>query len=82
MDIKKAETIIHNTVEITKPRWSQYDQTWKNIDLPFSLREINKGIYTYCSKTESENYGFCRNQNKCKMCNVQNICEMNLISSH
>lgn len=42
MDIKKAETIIHNTVEITKPRWSQYDQTWKNIDLPFSLREIKR----------------------------------------
>ena len=49
----------------------------KNLDLTFCLREINKGIYTFCSKTESTNYGFCREPYKCKMCKVENICNMN-----
>jgi hypothetical protein len=46
----------------------------KELDLPFSLREINKGIYTYCSKTESINYGFCRDRSKCLDCRVNAIC--------
>jgi len=47
----------------------------KNLDLNFSLREINKGIYTYCSETEGENFGYCRKPNKCQNCNVYNICD-------
>jgi hypothetical protein len=47
----------------------------KELELPFNLREINKGIYTYCSKTESANYGFCRDIFKCKKCNVNAICD-------
>ena len=47
----------------------------KNLELPFSLREINKGIYTYCSKTEFDNYGYCRDRSKCRGCNVNSICE-------
>ncbi len=47
----------------------------KNLDLAMSLREINKGIYTYCSKTESANYGFCRDSYKCRGCNVNAICD-------
>jgi hypothetical protein len=47
----------------------------KGIGLPFRLREINKGIYTYCSKTESANYGYCRELSKCRGCNVNTICE-------
>lgn len=49
------------------------------LELPFSLREINKGIYTYCSKTESHNYGFCRNRLKCRECRVNEICEKHII---
>lgn len=47
----------------------------QSLDLPFSLREINKGLYTYCSKTENANYGFCYDLSKCKKCKVENICE-------
>jgi hypothetical protein len=50
----------------------------KKLEIPYSLREINKGIYTYCSKTEKENYGFCWDQEKCKQCKVKNICEKNI----
>lgn len=46
----------------------------KDLDMPFSLREINKGIYTYCSKTESANYGYCRDRSKCLDCRVNAIC--------
>lgn len=49
-----------------------------DLDLPFSLREINKGIYTYCSKTESVNYGFCRDSKKCSECEVNTICAKEL----
>jgi hypothetical protein len=45
------------------------------LGLAFSLREINKGIYTYCSRTESDKYGYCRDLSKCFDCNVNNICE-------
>jgi len=49
----------------------------KKLNLPYTLREINKGIYTYCSKTESSNFGFCRNKTICKMCGISDICEKN-----
>lgn len=48
------------------------------LDLPYTLREVNKGIYTYCSMTEAENYGFCRRLAKCSSCAVMDICERNL----
>lgn len=47
----------------------------KDLDMPFTLREINKGIYTYCSKTESANYGYCRDRSKCLDCKVNAICD-------
>jgi len=47
----------------------------KNLDLSYSLRQINKGKYTYCSETEGENYGFCRRFHKCQNCNVFSICD-------
>jgi len=50
----------------------------KDLNLPFSIREINKGIYTFCSKTESAKYGFCRDRYKCKMCKVEDICDKNI----
>lgn len=43
--------------------------------IAYTIREINKGIYTYCSETESENFGFCRKPQKCQLCKVENICE-------
>lgn len=49
----------------------------KKLSLPFTLREINKGIYTYCSKTEETYFGFCRKMEKCNQCEVNNICEKN-----
>ena len=49
----------------------------KSLDLNFTLRENNKGIYTYCSLTETENFGFCRSLEKCKECGINNICEKN-----
>jgi hypothetical protein len=51
----------------------------KQLDLSFNLREINKGIYTYCSMTENNNFGFCRNRYKCGNCKVNNICDKNII---
>lgn len=46
----------------------------RNLNLPYGLREINKGIYTYCSVTEAENYGYCRNVHRCRDCAVSTIC--------
>ena len=46
----------------------------RSLGLPYTLREINKGIYTYCSLTESENYGYCRSLWKCQECSVKDIC--------
>jgi len=48
------------------------------LNIPYSLREINKGIYTYCSETESGNFGFCRNKHKCSYCGINNICEKSI----
>ncbi len=49
-------------------------QFLKTLNLSYNLREINKGIYTYCSKTEGMNFGFCRSKDKCINCGVQNLC--------
>lgn len=49
-----------------------------DLDLPYTLREINKGLYAYCSITEKNNCGFCRSIKKCEICNVNDICEKNL----
>lgn len=49
----------------------------KGLGLQYTLREINMGIYAYCSRTESHNFGFCRGKEKCKNCGVNNICEQN-----
>ena len=48
-----------------------------DLNLPYPLRQINKGIYTYCSDTEKENYGFCRGTWKCNDCEISGICEKN-----
>lgn len=50
----------------------------KSLKLSYDLREINKGIYTYCSLTEAENFGYCRSPQKCQECNVKDICSRNL----
>jgi hypothetical protein len=47
------------------------------LDLPYKLREVNKGLYAYCSETEANTYGFCRKISKCDECKVKDICEMN-----
>lgn len=56
------------------------------LELPYTIREINKGIYSYCSKTALEevengvymvdpkNHGFCH-PDRCDKCNVKEICE-------
>jgi len=44
----------------------------------YQVREINTGIYTYCSDTERAFSGFCRNREKCKECQVNRWCERNL----
>jgi len=49
----------------------------KKLNLPYTIREINKGIYTYCSETESQNFGFCRDRRKCDECKIHDICEKN-----
>jgi hypothetical protein len=48
------------------------------LDLTYALREINKGVYTYCSATESDNYGYCRSLWKCQGCKVADICARDL----
>lgn len=53
-------------------------QFLKDLDLPYNLRQINKGIYTYCSRTESDNYGYCRDHLKCRECSINPICAKEL----
>ena len=43
----------------------------------YTLREINTGIYSYCSDTERKNFGYCRNPERCVECGVNSICEKN-----
>ncbi len=50
----------------------------KELNLPYTLREINKGIYTYCSETESHNFGFCHNIQKCAYCGINSVCKKHL----
>jgi len=45
------------------------------LNTKYTLREINTGIYSYCSETERENFGFCRNRNRCDECGVNSICD-------
>lgn len=47
----------------------------RELNLPYSLREINKGLYAYCSKLTCDKYCFCRNPQKCDECNVNKICK-------
>ena len=49
----------------------------KKLNLPYTLREVNKGIYIYCTKTELSNFGFCRNKTICKKCGISDICVKN-----
>ena len=49
----------------------------RNLNLLYSLREINRGLYAYCSKLHCGTYCFCRDPEKCKNCAVNNICEKN-----
>jgi hypothetical protein len=46
----------------------------RSLNLLFTLREINKGVYTYSSETEARNYGYCRSLSKCLGCNVRKLC--------
>lgn len=46
----------------------------RRIELPHTLPEINKGIYTYCSDTERDNFGYCRSLSRCRECGVSTLC--------
>ncbi len=50
----------------------------KGLNTGFELRDIGKAFYTYCSNTEAEKFGFCRNPERCSKCGVNNICERNI----
>ncbi len=47
----------------------------KRIRINYTLAEINKGIYTYCSDTHAEQYGLCRELRRCVYCKVNDICD-------
>ena len=47
----------------------------KQLGLHYTLREINKGLYSYCADTVKE-YQFCHKE-KCTICGINNICEKN-----
>ena len=47
----------------------------ETLPTPYSLGEINKGIYTFCSRTESEGFGFCRSYADCRRCGISEICD-------
>lgn len=49
-----------------------------SLGLDWKLRQINKGIYTYCSETEASNFGFCRDREDCGRCAVASICARRL----
>lgn len=44
---------------------------------PYTIREINTGIYANCSRTEKKNFGFCIDKSKCRKCGVNEYCERN-----
>ena len=49
----------------------------KGLNLTYTLREINKGIFTYCSLDQKKNFGFCRPKHKCQclVCEVSKLCK-------
>lgn len=47
----------------------------EKLNLPFTLREINKGIYSYCSKLGCDKYCFCRDPARCIECKVESYCK-------
>lgn len=49
----------------------------KELNLPYTLREINTAIFLYCSEGNKKDCGFCRNPKKCQECAVNDICEKN-----
>lgn len=49
----------------------------KDLNLPYSLGDINKGVYAYCSKLHCGTYCFCRDPKRCQDCHVEEICEQN-----
>lgn len=52
----------------------------EGLELTWTLREINKGLYTYCSVTEALHFGFCRSALDCGRCEVRGHCEQRLPS--
>jgi hypothetical protein len=44
----------------------------------YTLKEVNTGIYAYCSEKEKKIFGFCRDLKKCVECGVNAICEKNI----
>ncbi|ADR19849.1 hypothetical protein [Calditerrivibrio nitroreducens] len=62
---------------ISKLERNEVKKFLKELSLPYTIREINKGIYTYCSETEANGFGFCRKEEKCKECEVNTLCEKN-----
>lgn len=52
-------------------------QFLSGLDLGYTLRQLNKGIYTYCSDTEAANYGFCGSPADCGRCRVETYCLKN-----
>ena len=48
----------------------------KKLDIPYTLREINKGLFSYCAETVIE-YGFCQGNEKCGECGINNLCQKN-----
>lgn len=67
--------IVDRIGELTRDRVIAF---LKDLSLPYSLREINKGMYFYCSETERELYGYCRNKPMCASCGISGLCEKNL----
>ena len=51
----------------------------RSLDLPYTLREVNRGIYAYSSETEAKHYGFCRSSAKCAVCRVKTLCNKRLL---
>jgi len=47
----------------------------RGLETSYSLREMNKGIYTYCSVTEGDTFGFCRSSADCTRCGANAICD-------
>ena len=47
----------------------------RTLETGYTLRQLNMGLYTYCSRTESEHFGFCRSLSDChERCGVSDIC--------